>query len=109
MVRYWHRTNTANFGNCYSFNYAFNELDAGLGRKLSLTGATSGLEVELHLDQMNYMAGAISQKAGARLAVHPPDSFPGIDGFGLDLQPGTASSVAIQLVRDHYTSFWRDH
>ena len=57
-----------------------------------------GLEVELVLDQRGYMSGTLSQKAGMRIAVHSPHLHPLVDEFGLDVEPGTASSIAIQLV-----------
>ena len=38
----WTQTSTPNFGNCYTFNSAFNEADAESPRSSSLTGATSG-------------------------------------------------------------------
>ncbi len=58
-----------------------------------------GLEVELVLDQRGYMSGTLSQKAGMRIAVHSPHLHPLVDEFGLDVEPGTASSIAIQLVK----------
>ncbi len=50
------------------------------------------------LDQRGYMSGTLSQKAGMRIAVHSPHLHPLVDEFGLDVEPGTASSIAIQLV-----------
>ncbi len=50
------------------------------------------------MDQTNYMKGVLSERAGVRLVIHNPDDYPMIDEFGLDLMPGTASSVAIQMV-----------
>ncbi len=44
------------------------------------------------------MKGDISEKGGARLVIHDPMSQPMVDEFGLDLQPGTANSVALHLV-----------
>ncbi len=56
-----------------------------------------GLVVELYADQLSYMKGGLSEKAGARLVVHDSDAFPMVDEFGLDLQPGTATAVALQM------------
>ena len=45
------------------------------------------------------MAGTLTEKAGARIAVHNARLLPMVDEFGLDVEPGTASSIAIQLER----------
>ena len=45
-----------------------------------------------------YMKGEISEKAGIRLVIHDADSLPLVDEFGLDLQPGSAVSMALELV-----------
>ncbi len=58
----------------------------------------TGLHVELFLDQISYMAGTLSEKAGVRIAVHNSHIHPMVDEFGLDVEPGTATSIAIQLV-----------
>ncbi len=44
------------------------------------------------------MGSVLSQKAGARLAIHDSRSFPVVDENGVDLQPGTSNSVAIRTV-----------
>ena len=44
------------------------------------------------------MLEKLSKKAGARVVIHDPDHAPFPDEFGNDLQPNTASSVAIKLV-----------
>jgi len=44
------------------------------------------------------MLEKLSQKAGARLVVHDSSHAPYPDEFGIDLQPNTASSLAIQMV-----------
>ena len=57
-----------------------------------------GLNVEVFLDQNNYMLNKLSKKAGARVVVHDPNNPPLADEYGLDLRPNTASSIAIQIV-----------
>ena len=54
--------------------------------------------MELFLDQKNYMLGRLSPKAGARLVIHDPHKPPLPDEYGVELAPGTASSIAIQKV-----------
>lgn len=50
------------------------------------------------MDQGNYMLKKLSKKAGARLIIHDTMSPPLPDEYGIDLQPNTASSIAIQKV-----------
>lgn len=58
----------------------------------------TGFSVEVFLDQDNYMLNKLSKKAGARMVLHEPELPALPDEYGQDLQPNTASSVAIQLV-----------
>ena len=118
--RYWLPFQSPGFGNCYTFNSAYNERDTQT-RTSSLTGLNNGilmgkcackipltnthfifvgLTVELYLDQDNYMLNKLSKKAGARLVVHSAKSPPLPDEFGIDLMPNTASSIAIQIVSE---------
>ena len=53
--------------------------------------------MELYLDQSNYMLNNLAKKAGARIVIHDPEIPPLPDEYGLDLQPNTASSIAIQM------------
>ena len=85
------------YGNCFTFNSAYNDDDPST-RQSSLTGVSAGLSIELYLDQRNYMLNKLSKKAGARMVLHGPEEPPLPDEYGLDLQPNTASSIAIQLV-----------
>ncbi len=62
--------------------------------------------MELFLDQHNYMSGALTEKAGIRIAVHNAYVYPLVDDFGLDVEPGTATSIAIQLVQQWYSSYF---
>jgi len=87
----WYQTNTPDFGNCYSFNVAFNPED-DLARVSSLTGAQNGatifsscalmyvlgLSLELYVDQTAYMLGTLSPKAGVRLVVNDRGTHPQI-------------------------------
>jgi len=41
----------------------------------------------------------LSKSAGAKIVVHDPTLPPLPDEYGIDLQPNTASSIAIQTVR----------
>ena len=101
-IRYWYPFVTAEYGNCFSFNSHYNKADPALfnsnQRFATLTGTSNGLTVEVFLDQDNYMIKKLSKKAGARLVIHDASSPPLADEYGMDLQPNTASSVAIQQV-----------
>ena len=57
-----------------------------------------GLSVEIFLDQKHYMANKLSKKAGARIIIHDPAKPPIPDEYGIDLQPNSASSIAVQRV-----------
>ncbi len=115
--RFWHKSTAPNYGNCFTFNAEYNPLDELSPRSSTLTGALngssyticynfsdsnkkmfiSGLTVELFVDQLNYMKGDLSQSAGIRMVVHNPDSYPMTDEFGLDVMPGTSSSITLQM------------
>ena len=106
FIRYWYPFVTAEYGNCFSFNSYYNKDDPDLfnssQRLATLTGTSNGLTVEVFLDQDNYMLKKLSKKAGARLVIHDASSPPLADEYGMDLQPNTASSVAIQQVRTFF-------
>ena len=106
FIRYWYPFVTAEYGNCFSFNSHYNKDDPDLfasrQRLATLTGTSNGLTVEVFLDQKNYMLEKLSKKAGARLIIHDAYSPPLADEYGMDLQPNTASSVAIQQVKNFY-------
>ncbi len=93
----WEMSNVPGYGNCYTFNAAYNDKDDKAPRNATLTGVSNGLSIELFLDQYNYMLKGLSQKAGVRAVIHSPHSFPMIDATGIDLSPGMASSLAIQM------------
>ncbi len=57
--------------------------------------------------QDNYMLKKLSKKAGVRLVVHDPELAPLPDEYGVDLQPNTASSISIRLVKTRQSNFVR--
>lgn len=59
---------------------------------------STGFSVGLFLDQENYMLAKLSKSAGAKIVVHDPDLPALPDEYGIDMQPNTASSIAIQTV-----------
>ncbi|TRY68751.1 hypothetical protein TCAL_04698, partial [Tigriopus californicus] len=93
----WKKVNIPSFGNCFIFNSAFNETDQTQSRNATLTGAANGMSLQLFLDQDSYMLKGLSQQAGVRLIIHNPATYPLADEYGIDLQPNTANSIAIQM------------
>jgi hypothetical protein len=57
------------------------------------------MTVEVFLDQENYMLQKLSKNAGAKMVIHDPYLPPLPDEYGIDMQPNTASSIALQTVR----------
>jgi hypothetical protein len=45
------------------------------------------------------MLAKLSKNAGAKLVIHDPKLPPLPDEYGIDMQPNTASSMAIQTVK----------
>jgi hypothetical protein len=58
--------------------------------------------VELFLDQDNYMLQKLSKNAGAKIVIHDPTLPPLPDEYGIDMQPNTASSIAVQTVDKYF-------
>ncbi len=119
-LRQWILTSTSSYGNCYTFNSAYNDQDEEFPRSNFMTGALNGdilflvsnyflsslvcpgLNLEMYVDQPLYMAGALSQSAGVRVVVHPPDDHPLVDEMGINVLPGTDTSIALRTVTcDH--------
>ena len=44
------------------------------------------------------MLNKMTQSSGAKIVVHDPGLSPLLDEFAIDLQPGTATSIALQVV-----------
>ena len=58
-----------------------------------------GLSLQIFLDQGNYMLNKLTPNAGAKLVIHEAENPPLPDEKGIDLQPNTETSVAIQKVQ----------
>ena len=50
------------------------------------------------MDQGNYMLNKLTPNAGAKLVIHKAENPPLPDEKGIDLQPNTETTVAIQKV-----------
>ncbi len=62
-------SNTATYGNCFSFNSQLNTADSIAGERVSsMSGPNFGLVLVLDLDQANYMLNGQTQQVGASLS-----------------------------------------
>ena len=55
-----------------------------------------GLNLEIFIDQDNYMSNRKSEKSGAKIVLHDSKMTPLPDEYGIGIRPGTATSIAIQ-------------
>ncbi|XP_064080080.1 uncharacterized protein LOC135197065 [Macrobrachium nipponense] len=77
------------YGNCYTFN--------GEGTfNTSYTGSTYSLSLVLDVIESSYLPMLLTEKAGARIAIHQTFTYPLLDDDGLDAPPGMASSFAMR-------------
>ena len=68
--RFWTMFTTPTYGNCFTFNSGMN-LNTDV-KRVTVTGSRNGLDLELYLDQKNYMYNKLSRKAGARITINDP-------------------------------------
>ncbi|XP_012268274.3 amiloride-sensitive sodium channel subunit gamma-like [Athalia rosae] len=80
---------STSYGNCFTFATA---------RRTVMPGRDYGLSMELYLDQLNYIGGGLSPRAGARVVVHPRSQLPLPNENGLTIPPHTATSAALVQV-----------
>lgn len=59
----------------------------------------TGFSASIFIDQENFMLNRLTKNAGAKIVVHDPSMAPMPDEYGIDLQPNTGSSIAVQAVR----------
>lgn len=53
----------------------------------------------LNVHQNTYLPELLTEKVGARLAVHPPYTYPPVEDDAVDVGLATFSSIAIKKVR----------
>ena len=61
----------------------------------------TGLRLTLMLEQDEYMTGAFSPTAGARIVLHDPTAPAFPENKGIDIHPGQMTSVSIKFVSLH--------
>ncbi|XP_014679205.1 PREDICTED: amiloride-sensitive sodium channel subunit gamma-2-like [Priapulus caudatus] len=84
---------STDYGNCFTFNYASDNLRY----LVKQGGATRGLTLTIFVDQLNYMSG-LTEAAGARISVHEPGHSPFIVENGIDVPVGTRASIGVTQV-----------
>ena len=87
------RVVTINFvsqGNCFIFNARG---PAGSVR----TGREAGIRVQVYLAKEEFTMDKANTKEGLRLTVHSPGEIPLVDEKGIDLKPGTLTSVGLRM------------
>ncbi|XP_077870072.1 uncharacterized protein LOC102803246 [Saccoglossus kowalevskii] len=81
------------YGNCYTFDYG--EGDKVIRYSLK-PGSNNGLKLTLNAEQNEYI-GPVSQGASFRVVIHSQNSMPFPEEKGIDIQPGTSTTLAIKL------------
>ncbi|KAK8377555.1 hypothetical protein O3P69_013890 [Scylla paramamosain] len=79
------------YGNCYVYNYEGN-------KTISLSGPMQSFSLLINVHQETYLPELLTEKLGARVAVHRPLTHPNMEDEATDLSPGTASTIAIREV-----------
>ncbi|GFY65825.1 FMRFamide-activated amiloride-sensitive sodium channel [Trichonephila inaurata madagascariensis] len=82
------------FGNCFTFN-GKNETSTEV-LQTSYIGPNSGLDITLNLEVPDY--SPITSSVGARVVIHKADAQPNPEDYGININPGFETSVAIQQV-----------
>ena len=59
-------------------------------------GKTQGLSLVLNVDESELVA-VPRENSGFKMLVHPPFDIPNIDDFGIELEPGTHTSIRVDV------------
>ncbi|CAH1796507.1 unnamed protein product [Owenia fusiformis] len=86
--------NNAYFGNCFTFNH--DDLPTVLST--SKTGPLYGLSLTLYVETNEYVP-ALTSAVGVRVLVHVPDKQPFPEDEGIDVHPGTKTSVGLKYIK----------
>ena len=70
-------------------------------------GSEGGLQLELNIEQYEYMRGP-DLGAGLRVLLHNQRDVPLVKNHGLALMPGTHASIAVKTVEVFRTVFFMD-
>ncbi|ROT64631.1 Degenerin-like protein asic-1 [Penaeus vannamei] len=85
-------SHSPSYGNCYIFNERGNYTT-------SLTGPTFSLSLVIDAKENTYLPKMLTEKVGARVAVHKPKTQPLMSEEAMDVPPGMSSSIALKEVR----------
>ena len=92
-------TNTPTYGNCFTFNFANNDLDSYGGKRVStMPGPNFGLDLVINVEQSKYLGGGITQSAGARVMVHSASEHPQPHQKGHQVAPNSITSLSMHEV-----------
>ncbi|KAF8790660.1 FMRFamide-activated amiloride-sensitive sodium like protein [Argiope bruennichi] len=80
------------FGNCFTFNGNYET--KGKTLQTPYIGPNSGLELTLNLEVQDY--SPITPSIGARVVIHKSESQPNPEDYGININPGSETSVAIR-------------
>ncbi|XP_033639902.1 uncharacterized protein LOC117300278 [Asterias rubens] len=81
------------YGNCYTFNKA---VEGTTARHSSQTGEQSGLSLTLYVEQDEYIS-LYGQDIGVRVAVTNNEITPALADQGINISPGTDTSIGLKL------------
>lgn len=92
---------TIRYGNCFTFNHKLNlARDPSAGnRHLAISGNNHGLQLVINLDQNQYIKTGLTQSEGLRAAVIDPTIMIQPEAFGVNMQPNTMTSLALQNIK----------
>nr|XP_027229740.1 degenerin-like protein asic-1 [Penaeus vannamei] len=82
-------SHSPSYGNCYIFNERGNYTT-------SLTGPTFSLSLVIDAKENTYLPKMLTEKVGARVAVHKPKTQPLMSEEAMDVPPGMSSSIALK-------------
>ncbi|KAJ7378840.1 Acid-sensing ion channel 2 [Desmophyllum pertusum] len=85
---------TPMFGKCFTFNSAKGADNPPL--QATLAGENSGLKLRLNIERESYVANPLRPFVGLAILIHDQKSFPSVEDFGIKIQPGVSTLIAIK-------------
>ena len=81
------------FGNCYTFNSAE---DGKSPHQATMAGQYSGLKLLLNIERESYLKNPLNPSVGLVILIHDKKTFPIVEEFGIQVQPGVSTLCAIK-------------
>lgn len=85
------------YGNCYTFNSAWNDSQTANLRGAERPGPLHGLQLELFIEESQYTE-EVAGNTGVKVVIHAPNRMPFPEDEGLQLPPGFMSSIGVRMV-----------